>query len=94
MRDVRGVKLSDGGELRCDYVVMTRAHSARDTFAMLHCSVPHGGSVPCQIAHRLSVLIAYLFAGGERLARVILAFSQRSAAEQERITCKAEKALS
>jgi len=36
VRHVRGVKLSDGSELRSDHVVMALGHSARDTFAMLH----------------------------------------------------------
>ena len=38
------------------------------------------------IARELKIPISYLFADGERLARMILAFSQLPAAEQERIT--------
>ncbi|NMG64705.1 hypothetical protein GPA19_07065 [Azoarcus indigens] len=33
---VRGLTLADGGELRCDHVVLALGHSARDTFEMLH----------------------------------------------------------
>ncbi|MGH8073494.1 MAG: NAD(P)/FAD-dependent oxidoreductase [Lysobacter sp.] len=35
-RQVRGVVLADGSELRADHVVMALGHSARDSFAMLH----------------------------------------------------------
>jgi len=35
-RQVRGVTLSNGEQLRADHVVMALGHSARDTFAMLH----------------------------------------------------------
>src|SRR5690606_5717963 len=35
-RQVRGVALADGSELRADHVVMALGHSARDSFAMLH----------------------------------------------------------
>ncbi len=35
-RQVRGVTLADGSQLRADHVVMALGHSARDTFAMLH----------------------------------------------------------
>ena len=34
-RQLRGVKLDDGTELRTDHVVLALGHSARDTFAML-----------------------------------------------------------
>ncbi|SMC29323.1 hypothetical protein SAMN02745857_03762 [Andreprevotia lacus DSM 23236] len=35
-KQVRGVRLADGGELRSDHVVLALGHSARDTFEMLH----------------------------------------------------------
>ncbi len=35
-RQVRGVTLADGSEIRADHVVLALGHSARDTFAMLH----------------------------------------------------------
>ncbi len=35
-RQVRGVTLADGTQLRADHVVMALGHSARDTFEMLH----------------------------------------------------------
>jgi hypothetical protein len=38
----------------------------------------------------LKIPVAYLFADGERLARMILAFSQLPAAEQERVTREIE----
>ena len=36
VRQVRGVTLASGEQLRADHVVMALGHSARDTFAMLH----------------------------------------------------------
>ena len=47
--------------------------------------VPRSETVEA-IARELKIPVAYLFADGERLARMILAFSQLPAAEQERIT--------
>ena len=38
------------------------------------------------LAKELKVPVAYLFADGERLARMILAFAQLPAAEQEQLT--------
>jgi uncharacterized FAD-dependent dehydrogenase len=35
--EVRGVRLADGTHLAADHVVLAVGHSARDTFAMLHC---------------------------------------------------------
>ncbi len=35
-RQLRGLRLADGSELRADHVVLAIGHSARDTFAMLH----------------------------------------------------------
>lgn len=42
------------------------------------------------IAKALGVPVAYLFADSERLARLILAFAQMSAPEQERLVREAE----
>ncbi|MEG3790868.1 NAD(P)/FAD-dependent oxidoreductase [Lysobacter sp. CCNWLW3] len=36
LRQVRGVTMASGEQLRADHVVMALGHSARDTFAMLH----------------------------------------------------------
>lgn len=44
------------------------------------------------IARELKIPVAYLFADGERLARMILAFSQLPVAEQERLMRDAEAA--
>lgn len=54
--------------------------------------VPRAETVEA-IARELKVPVAYLFADGERMARMILAFSQLSAAEQERITRAIEGSL-
>jgi len=35
-RQLRGLTLASGEELRCDHLVLAVGHSARDTFAMLH----------------------------------------------------------
>ncbi|GGZ57153.1 transcriptional regulator [Lysobacter xinjiangensis] len=43
------------------------------------------------LAKELKVPVAYLFADGERLARMILAYSQLSAAEQEAILREIER---
>ena len=51
--------------------------------------VPRSDTVEA-IARELKIPVAYLFADGERLARMILAFSQLSAAEQERLMREAE----
>lgn len=51
--------------------------------------VPRGETVEA-IARELKIPAAYLFANGERLARMILAFSQLSAADQERLLRDAE----
>lgn len=42
------------------------------------------------IARELNIPVAYLFADGERLARMILAFSRLPVAEQERLMRDAE----
>lgn len=54
--------------------------------------VPRAETVEA-IARELKIPVAYLFADGERLARMILAFSQLTAAEQERITRTLEGSL-
>jgi transcriptional regulator with XRE-family HTH domain len=54
--------------------------------------VPRADTVEA-IARELKIPVAYLFADGERLARMILAFSQLPAAEQERITRAIEGGL-
>lgn len=54
--------------------------------------VPRADTVEA-IARELKIPVAYLFADGERLARMILAFSQLPAAEQERITRAIEGSL-
>jgi transcriptional regulator with XRE-family HTH domain len=53
--------------------------------------VPRAETVEA-IARELKVPVAYLFADGERLARMILAFSQLPVAEQERLMREAEAA--
>jgi transcriptional regulator with XRE-family HTH domain len=53
--------------------------------------VPRSDTVEA-IARELRVPVAYLVADGERLARMILAFSQLPAAEQERLMREAEAA--
>jgi transcriptional regulator with XRE-family HTH domain len=54
--------------------------------------VPRAETVEA-IARALKIPVAYLFADGERMARMILAFAQLSAAEQERITRAIEGSL-
>lgn len=54
--------------------------------------VPRAETVEA-IARELKIPVAYLFADGERMARMILAFSQLSAAEQERVTRAIEGSL-
>lgn len=46
------------------------------------------------IARELQIPVAFLYAEGERLAKMILAFSQLSVAEQERLLHDAEHAAS
>lgn len=47
--------------------------------------VPRSDTVEA-IARELKIPASFLFADGDRLARMILAFSQLSATEQERVT--------
>ena len=52
-RQVRGVRLADGSELRSDHVVLAVGHSARDTFAMLHARGVHLEPKPFSIGFRI-----------------------------------------
>lgn len=54
--------------------------------------VPRSDTVEA-IARELKIPVSYLFADGDRLARMILAFAQLSAGEQERLTREIEAAL-
>ncbi|GAB3746657.1 NAD(P)/FAD-dependent oxidoreductase [Lysobacter olei] len=53
VRHVRGVKLSDGSELRSGHVVMALGHSARDTFEMLHARGVHMEAKPFSVGFRI-----------------------------------------
>ena len=53
MRQVRGVRLADGGELRSDHVVLALGHSARDTFEMLHARGVYMEAKPFSIGFRI-----------------------------------------
>ena len=52
--------------------------------------VPRAETVEA-IARELKIPVAYLFADGERLARMILAYAQLPVAEQERMMREAEE---
>jgi uncharacterized FAD-dependent dehydrogenase len=52
-RQVRGVVLADGTELRADHVVMALGHSARDTFAMLQARGVFVEAKPFSIGFRI-----------------------------------------
>ncbi|GAB2628227.1 NAD(P)/FAD-dependent oxidoreductase [Novilysobacter erysipheiresistens] len=52
-RQVRGVVLADGSELRADHVVMALGHSARDSFAMLHARGVFVEAKPFSIGFRI-----------------------------------------
>ncbi|MGN2253908.1 NAD(P)/FAD-dependent oxidoreductase [Frateuria sp. GZRe12] len=52
-RQVRGVRLADGGELRSDHVVLAVGHSARDTFEMLHARGVYLEAKPFSIGFRI-----------------------------------------
>ncbi|GAB3781497.1 NAD(P)/FAD-dependent oxidoreductase [Dyella agri] len=52
-RQVRGVRLADGGELRSDHVVLALGHSARDTFEMLHARGVYLEAKPFSIGFRV-----------------------------------------
>ncbi|MEX3791520.1 NAD(P)/FAD-dependent oxidoreductase [Paraburkholderia sp. BR14374] len=50
---VRGLKLSTGGTLRCDHVVLAVGHSARDTFQMLYDRGVHVEAKPFSLGFRI-----------------------------------------
>src|SRR5690242_11586089 len=52
-RQVRGVRLAGGGELRSDHVVLAVGHSARDTFEMLHARGVYLEAKPFSIGFRI-----------------------------------------
>src|SRR3569623_3100318 len=52
-RQVRGVRLADGSELRSDHVVLAVGHSARDTFEMLHARGVYVEAKPFSIGFRI-----------------------------------------
>ena len=52
-RQVRGVRLGNGEELRSDHVVLAVGHSARDTFQMLHALGVHIEAKPFSIGFRI-----------------------------------------
>ncbi|MDE2156175.1 MAG: NAD(P)/FAD-dependent oxidoreductase [Xanthomonadaceae bacterium] len=52
-RQVRGVSLAGGEQLRADHVVLALGHSARDTFAMLHARGVHLEAKPFSIGFRI-----------------------------------------
>ncbi|MEY2168420.1 MULTISPECIES: NAD(P)/FAD-dependent oxidoreductase [unclassified Rhodanobacter] len=52
-RQVRGVRLAGGEELRSDHVVLALGHSARDTFEMLHARGVYLEAKPFSIGFRI-----------------------------------------
>ena len=52
-RQVRGVRLASGEELRSDHVVLALGHSARDTFEMLHARGVYLEAKPFSIGFRV-----------------------------------------
>ncbi len=52
-RQLRGVTLADGSEIRADHVVLALGHSARDTFAMLHLRGVYVEAKPFSIGFRI-----------------------------------------
>ncbi|MDW2980164.1 NAD(P)/FAD-dependent oxidoreductase [Rhodanobacter sp. KK11] len=52
-RQIRGVTLASGGQIRADHVVLALGHSARDTFAMLHERGVHLEAKPFSIGFRI-----------------------------------------
>ena len=52
-RQVRGVVLANGEQLRCDHVVLALGHSARDTFAMLQQRGVHLEAKPFSMGFRI-----------------------------------------
>ncbi len=52
-RHVRGLVLAGGEQLDADHVILAIGHSARDTFAMLHCRGVHLEAKPFSIGARI-----------------------------------------
>jgi uncharacterized FAD-dependent dehydrogenase len=52
-RQIRGVTLASGEQIRADHVVLALGHSARDTFAMLHTRGVHLEAKPFSIGFRI-----------------------------------------
>ncbi len=52
-RQVRGLTLASGEQLRTDHVILALGHSARDTFAMLHERGVHMDAKPFSIGYRI-----------------------------------------
>ncbi len=50
---VRGIRLADGEEIRCDHLVLAVGHSARDTFQMLHRRGAHIEAKPFSVGFRI-----------------------------------------
>lgn len=65
------------------------ARASTSTEAARTCHMPR----PSRRSRELKIPVAYLFADGERMAPMILAFAQLPAAEQERITRAIEGSL-
>ena len=53
VRQLRGVTLANGEQLRADHVVLALGHSARDTFAMLHARGVHVEAKPFSLGFRI-----------------------------------------
>ena len=53
VRQLRGVTLANGEQLRADHVVLALCHSARDTFAMLHARGVHVEAKPFSLGFRI-----------------------------------------
>jgi uncharacterized FAD-dependent dehydrogenase len=53
VRQLRGVTLANGEQLRADHVVLALGHSARDTFAMLHARGVHVEAKPFSVGFRI-----------------------------------------
>ena len=52
-KQIRGLRLASGAELRTDHVVLALGHSARDTFAMLHERGVRMDAKPFSIGYRI-----------------------------------------
>ncbi|MEG3049866.1 MAG: NAD(P)/FAD-dependent oxidoreductase [Thermomonas sp.] len=53
VRQLRGVALANGEQIRADHVVLALGHSARDTFAMLHARGVHVEAKPFSLGFRI-----------------------------------------